>query len=144
MWSRNVPPTNRLLNALTVRRGVIIDALDKRRSSSFRRAFINMIITQALTCARQCSSCTEIEVSVTSTDLLLSLVWKPQITAGNNFLKRDNCFLLSSHGEQKGSRWTFAFLVLNDEGISFHPTLLLLRAVCRVCFKCKTSLGSTI
>ena len=54
-------------------------------------------------------------VSVTSTDLLLSLVWKPQIMTANNFLKRQNCFLLSSHGRQKGSSGTCAFLVMMKE-----------------------------
>ena len=50
------------------------NALDKIRSTSFRHPFINIIITQALTCARPCFSCTEVAVSVTSTDLLLSSV----------------------------------------------------------------------
>ena len=82
---------NRLLNRLTFRSGANINARDKIRSTSFRHPFINIIITQALTCARPCFSCTEVAVSVTSTDLLLSSVWKPQIMAANNFLKRENC-----------------------------------------------------
>ena len=77
--SRDASPTKRLLNSITFRSGANINALDKMRSTSFRHPFINIIITQALNCARPCFSCTEVAVSVTSRDLLLSSVWKQQI-----------------------------------------------------------------
>ena len=79
------------------RRSANVNALGKNRSTSFRH-------TPALTCARPCFSTTEVALSVISTDLLLSLIGlKTQIMTANNFLKRENCFLLSSHLEQNGS-----------------------------------------
>ena len=88
-----------MLSFSTFRGGANIDALDKIRSPSFS--------TPVNAGADLCAPMFLLHWSSgkTSTDLLLSLVWKLQWPPTIS-LKRANCFFISSHAKRLGSNGT--------------------------------------
>ena len=97
----------------------------KMRSTSFPQPFINIMVTQALTCARPRFSCTEVAVSVTSTDLLLSSVRRPQIMAANNSWKEKTVSFLATM-ENKEDQVRLAFLIMKKEFNFIHSAFVAL------------------
>ena len=67
-------PQTGVLNRLTNIDAARTQTLLTKRDPLHFDPIIDITLTQVLTCARPCFSCTEVAVSVISTDLLLSLI----------------------------------------------------------------------